>query len=72
MPDSVTQDINVITDGDYSSVYTDALSTSSVITIDFPSATPVGYIAIGGSSITRKDRVEITAVDNVSRDQMFG
>ena len=67
VPDSATQDISVITDGDYSSVYTDALSTSTTITIDFLSPRSVGYIAIGGSNITKKDRLVIQSTDTSDR-----
>ena len=35
LPDSALQDINVVTDGDYSSVYTDALAGQLTITIVF-------------------------------------
>lgn len=60
-PDSALQDINVITDGDYSSVYTDALAGEIKITFIFPVETDIGYIAIGGSNIAKKDSIKITS-----------
>ena len=59
-PDSSLQDVNVITDGDYSSVYTDALSGSITITFVFPDITDIGYIALGGTNIAKKDSIQIT------------
>ncbi len=58
-PESPIQDVNVIVDGDYSSVYSDALATKTTITLDFGVFRNVQYIAIGGSNITTKDRIVI-------------
>lgn len=65
-PDSPTQDINVIVDGDFSSTYQDALQGQTTITIDFGELRNVEYIAIA-SNITTKDRVVIrsNATDNL-------
>ncbi len=60
LPDSALQDINVITDGDYSSVYTDTLAGQVTITFVFPAEIYVGYIAIGGSNIAKKDSIQVT------------
>ena len=62
-PDSALQDINVVTDGDYSSVYTDALAGTLTITIVFPDLVDVGYIALGGTNIAKKDSIQITTSD---------
>ena len=62
-PESLTQDISVITDGDYSSTYTATLSGS--ISIKFTFATPqdIDYIAFGGTNISRKDRLVISSIN---------
>jgi len=52
-PASALQDISVISDGDYSSVYVDALSGSITIDMVFPSSVNVGYIALGGTNIAK-------------------
>jgi hypothetical protein len=62
-PESALQDINVITDGDYSSVYTDTLAGTVQITFLFAEPTAIGYIAIGGSNIGRKSKLKITSSD---------
>lgn len=59
-PESALQDINVITDGDYSSVYVDALAGSTTITMIFPDFVSVGYIALGGTNIAKKESIQIT------------
>lgn len=71
LPESATQDISVVTDGDYSSVYTDSLSVSTSITFDFGAARSIGYIAIGGSNITKKDRLVIKSIDASARVQLL-
>lgn len=60
-PDTSLQEISVITDGDFSSVYTDSLS--GEVNIEFTFLTPmnIGYIAIGGSNIAKKDSITMTA-----------
>lgn len=70
-PDSSLQDISVITDGDYSSVYTDALTVSTSILFEFPTPQNIGYIAIGGSNISQKDRIEIRSVDTSQAVYLF-
>jgi hypothetical protein len=63
-PDSATQDINVITDGDYSSVYTDALSGEVQIKFVFDNPVDIGYLAISGANIGKKDSLKITSSDS--------
>jgi hypothetical protein len=63
VPESTLQDIAVITDGDFSSVYSDALQGTVEFKFVFPVPTAVGYIAIGGSNIGRKAHLKITASD---------
>ena len=58
-PDSTTQDINVIADGDFSSVYTDAIPFSTDINFAFPVPVNIGYIAIAGSNVATKDSIDI-------------
>lgn len=70
-PESALQDINVITDGDYSSVYTDALVTSTSIKFTFPTPQKIDYIAIGGSNISKKDRITITSLDTSQNVFLF-
>jgi hypothetical protein len=60
-PESPIQDVSVIVDGDYSSVYSDALQTSTTIKLDFGEPRTIEYLAIGGSNITTKDRVVISS-----------
>jgi len=62
-PDSSLQDINVISDGDFSSTYTDALAGSVQLEYEFPGNTDVGYLAIAGSNIGRKTSLKITSSD---------
>jgi hypothetical protein len=64
-PDSALQDINVITDGDYSSVYVDTLAGQLTVEFIFPVNTNIGYIALGGTNIAKKDSIQITASDAV-------
>jgi hypothetical protein len=59
VPASSTQTIDVVRDGDYSSVYTDVLSGLLTITITFSDVVNIGYIAIGGSNISKKDLLRI-------------
>ena len=60
-PPSTTQDINVITDGDYSSVYTAALSLGiTETTFNFSTPQNIGYIAAAGN-ISQKTRVSVNA-----------
>ena len=61
-PDTSLQDISVVTDGDYSSVFTDALDGSVTINFTFGQPVDIGYLAIGGSNISRKDSIKIEAV----------
>ena len=58
VPASGTQDISVVSDGSFSSVYTDAL-TSTVITATAASSSTIEYVAIGGSNISTKSTLEI-------------
>ena len=71
-PDSATQDINVIADGDFSSVYTNALGGSVSIRFVFSGAVNIGYIAIGGSNIAKKTSIQIStsATTNVVNDTL--
>lgn len=62
-PDSALQEISVVTDGDYSSVYTDALADKVVIEFVFPTNRYLGYIALGGTNISKKDSITITTSD---------
>ena len=59
-PASPLQDINVITDGDYSSVYVESLQGETTITFVFPNEVDIGYIALGGTNIAKKDSIKIT------------
>jgi len=65
-PDSELQDISVVTDGDYSSVYSDALSGTTVIQFIFNEPVNIGYLAIGGSNISKKDSIAIAVSESVS------
>jgi hypothetical protein len=60
-PASALQDINVVTDGDYSSVYVDTLAGEVKIEFVFPVNMDIGYIALGGTNIAKKDSIKITA-----------
>ena len=60
LPDSSLQDIGIITDGDYSSVYVDALAGEVTLTFVFPQEVDIGYIALGGTNIAKKDSIKIT------------
>jgi hypothetical protein len=64
IPQSALQDIYVITDGDYSSVYAESLDGTTEIKFIFPQPTDIGYISIGGSNISTKDSIEITASES--------
>ncbi len=57
-PVSATQDINVISDGDYSSVYVAAMSGTHTTTFTYGVAQAIGYIAVAGN-ISQKNNVEI-------------
>lgn len=70
-PESALQDISVITDGDYSSVYSDTLTTSTTITFDFATPQKIDYIAIGGSNISKKDRITIRSLDTSQNVFLF-
>ena len=61
VPESITQDIMVVTDGDYSSTYTATLSGQLTIKFTFPTPQDIEYIAFGGTNISRKDRLVITS-----------
>lgn len=63
VPESLTQDIMVITDGDYSSTYTATLSGQLTIKFTFPTPQDIEYIAFGGTNISRKDRLVITSLN---------
>ena len=69
-PASASQDIYTITDGDYSSSFVEALNGEITISFDFASPRNIGYIAIGGSNISRKDSISITSVDTSQRIQL--
>lgn len=57
-PASAAQDISVVSDGDFSSVYSDALNTTEITaTVTFSST--IQYVAIGGSNISEKDSLKI-------------
>ena len=60
-PASALLDINVISDGDYSSVYVDTLAGTMTITFVFAVAQNIGYIAIGGTNIGTKDTIKVSA-----------
>tara|TARA_R110002074_G_scaffold180819_1_gene345096 strand:- start:448 stop:1275 length:828 start_codon:yes stop_codon:yes gene_type:complete len=70
-PESALQDINVITDGDYSAVYSDTLTTSTTITFNFANPQKIDYIAIGGSNVSKKDRVTIRSLDTSQNVFLF-
>lgn len=59
-PTSPLQDVSIITDGDYSSVYTDALEGTTTFLFTFGEPVDIGYIAIGGSNIAKKDSISVT------------
>ena len=69
-PESELQTISVITDGDYSSVYTDAISTSTEIEFVFDDDVSIGYIAIGGSNISRKTSIEIMVSESETEEAL--
>lgn len=58
-PDSATQDVKVMTDGDFSSTYIDALQDETVITFNFAEPQNIEYVAFGGSNVSQKDSVKI-------------
>lgn len=57
-PDSTTQDINVVSDGNFSSVYSDSLTTT-IITATAAASSLIEYVAIGGSNISEKVSLKI-------------
>jgi len=60
-PQSATQDVNVVTDGDYSSVYTTALSIGiHQVTFNFTTPQNIGYIAVAGN-ISQKTSLSVNA-----------
>lgn len=60
-PASTTQDINVITDGDYSSVYTTAMSPNfNNFYFAFSVPQTIGYLAIAGN-VSQKNNIQIRA-----------
>jgi hypothetical protein len=69
-PTSDIQDPIVITNGDYSAVYTDALDTSLKIQFDFASPQKIGYIALSGN-FSSKDRIVIKSVDTTQEVYLF-
>lgn len=71
-PESATQDISVITDGDYSSVYTASLSGQLTIKFTFDTPRDINYIALGGTNISRKDRIVISSVNPVALEDSLG
>lgn len=64
IPVSELQDIFVVTDGDYSSLFVEALASQIEIKFQFPQPVDIGYLAIGGSNISTKDSIEIISADN--------
>ena len=64
-PESALQDINIVTDGDYSSVYVDTLAGQITIEMIFAENTNIGYIALGGTNIAKKDSIKITSSNAV-------
>ena len=66
LPESATQDISVIVDGDYSSVYSDALQSQAIIDLEFGEIRNVEYLAIGGSNISTKDSLQIQTTQTVN------
>lgn len=69
-PQNSLQDPYVVTDGDYSSVYTDVLDGQINLVFEFPQPVAIGYVAIGGSNISRKDSILISSIDTSERIQM--
>lgn len=69
-PENPLQDINVITDGDYSSVWSSTLTDSVTIMFEFATPQQIDYIAIGGSNISKKDRITIKSLDT-SQDELL-
>ena len=63
-PASSLQDIYVVTDGDYSSVFSEAMTGQIQIKFQFPQPVDIGYVAIGGSNISTKDSISIIAADS--------
>lgn len=64
-PASALQDINVVTDGDFSSVFVDTLAGKTTIKFVFAEPQSIGYIAIGGSNISTKDSILVSASTTV-------
>lgn len=70
VPTSDIQDPSVITNGDYSAVYTDALDTSLKIRFDYTTPQRIGYIALSGN-FSSKDRITIKSVDTSQKVYLF-
>jgi hypothetical protein len=66
VPASTLQDIYVVTDGDYSSLFVEPLASEIQIKFQFAQPTDIGYLAIGGSNISTKDSIEIIAADTTA------
>ena len=66
-PTAALQDISVITDGDYSSVYSTTLSGQLSVKFTFPTAQQIDYIAIGGSNIAKKSRLKIEVLNGTGQ-----
>ncbi len=62
-PTSDLQDPSIITNGDYSQVYNDALQGSLKILFEFDTPQKIGYIALSGNFST-KDRITIKSSDS--------
>ena len=56
------QDPSILVNGDFSSLYTGTLSGSVSIQLDFPTQ-QLGYIAIGGSNIAKKNSMDVSYGD---------
>jgi hypothetical protein len=69
-PLSVLQSADVITNGDYSQIYSDALSGQTVITFQFSTKRDVGYIALSGNFST-KDRITIRSISESDSNDLF-
>lgn len=70
-PVSATQDIDVISDGDYSSVYVAAMSGTHTTTFTYGVAQAIGYIAIAGN-ISQKTNIEIACNGVTVVDKALG
>ena len=69
-PESPISDPSVITNGDYSQIYSDTLNGEVSIEFEFPIIRNVGYIALSGN-FSSKQRIVIESVGNESIEYLY-